>query len=1118
MKKNIFKNNKVFKILAWTGFGTLMSGAIAGTVVGVVNFANNSSQNKGTNFEDSIETVINVALDQDKTVYENNKTLETISDKIITKVQKLGVSQISISSSIEYLPIVTTTSGTDSTTEYFQYGSIHIYTEQNIPYYAIDFESNDYASRVISKFALYNAIANNYDYKLETVNLNNNGSTSIPNNVNKNFDTTYQINSSDNKATRNNDVIDIPLTLKDNKDWNLDVMQNQFTNVYNWDGETDRDQVINDSNSDSSDSSDSSNSSGSSDSSNSSNSSTTKLLQSREGTTTDGTGENTTTDGTGENKPETFIKTTPELTYIFWENRSGFINKLQLLSTIAYLNDNSSNFTEKKPDSDNNDYKNDPYNYPVTAISSFYDYFKNSSSDEATFMQWIMDSNNYFDVMRKLYQSNQTSLGITNATDPLILLLHDFFASDTYKNSESSIKFDDEKKYEFLYSWNTENISLFKGYLSTIDYNNFWNYFSDDTNSEDVEKIKTTYSTKEFTINSLKGETTSKINETVDLINNASFQNPIIIPNLASSIIDVSPSTVIFKDFINFCNSFVFKYPNYLSNSITKLSPFNGALVGVSVLILFIGIIVSILYRFPGIIAFLTSMFSFGLSLIIINSLNSLFSISTFLSLIVSIICMFVPFINSQIHLRNSIKYNGNNLFNAYLNSIRSFIKTSITTYIPLIITSLVFLFFGDYQINEFGSSLIVILFSNIISSCFIFMILYGISYILLFKNNPKFVLSKPFISILNKLKIRGIKISPSSSHNIIDKYLDKLLVINKKNIIIYGAIPLFIILIAIVGCIFIPTIGPAYVSNFYNLSQLNIYFNSNDLNGVNLFIDKMTAELNLDWENINLVSDIYKNGDGTYVSQYILVSKNVLNINQILEWVKLELAKWESANPDNKLELYNISSVTLNNTIPNLLFNNAIECMFISIAFISLFSLLYLNFLNVIPIVLITIITNIATIGVIVLLRIPFDINTILVFLALYAFSNIFIFNTYNNLLWKFNKKLSYSKNEIFKFVFEQLKTSIKIQLFIIFTSLIYGLSLMLFVSTDLLYNQLMLFIGTIIIFIVSLPLSYVFVTLMLCFREWYIEKVRNNKKTHVNKVVYDKIDEQVVVGINAH
>ena len=388
----------------------------------------------------------------------------------------------------------------------------------------------------------------------------------------------------------------------------------------------------------------------------------------------------------------------------------------------------------------------------------------------------------------------------------------------------------------------------------------------------------------------------------------------------------------------------------------------------------------------------------------------------------------------------------------------------------------------------------------------------------MVFKNHPKFVLWKPYISILNKLKIRGIKISPSSSHNIIDKYLDKLLVINKKNIIIYGAIPLFIILIAIVGCIFIPTIGPAYVSNFYNLSQLNIYFNSNDLNRVNLFIDQMTAQLNLDWENINLVSDIYKNGDGTYVSQYILVSKNVLNINQILEWVKLELAKQELENPDNKLELYNISSVTLNNTIPNLLFNNAIECMFISIAFISLFSLLYLNFLNVIPIVLITIITNIATIGVIVLLRIPFDINTIIVFLALYAFSNIFIFNTYNNLLWKFNKKLSYSKHEIFKFVFEQLKTSIKIQLFIIFTSLIYGLSLMLFVSTDLLYNQLMLFIGTIIIFIVSLPLSFVFVTLMLCFREWYIEKVRNNKKTHVNKVVYDKIDEQIVVGINAH
>lgn len=1091
MKKNIFKNNKLFKMLAWSGFSALMGGAIAGTTVGVVNFANNSSQNKGTNFEDSVETVINVGLEQDKTISENNKVLEEISNKIITKVQNLGVSQISISSSIRYLPIVIndTNSGTSSI-EYLKYGAIHIYTEQNIPNYVIDFNSDDYVSRVMSKFALYNAIANNYNYKLETINLTD-GSTSIPNNVNSNFNTTYQINSSDNKATRNNNVIDIPLTLKEDKNWNLDIMQKQFTDVYKWDGETDRDEAMK------------------ADSSDSSDSSATRLLQSREDTTTD------ESDG---DATETFIKTTPELTYIFWQNRAGLINKLQLLSTIGYLYDNSSNFDEKKPDSSDSNYKNDPYNYPVTTINSFYDYFVNTSSDDVAFIKWIENQNNYFDVMMSLYISNQTSFGITNANDPLISLLKDFFNSEEYKNSDSAIEFDDMYNgYDFLFSWNTEKISLLDGYLSTIDYNNFWNYFSDNTNSEDPEIIKTTYSTNKFTITSLKDESTSKINETVNLINNASFQNPIIVPDLASSIVNVSTSNVIYKDFINFCNSFVFLYPNYLSKSITELSPYNGVLVGVSALILLIGIVVSILYRFPGIIAFITSAFSFGLSLIIINSLNSLFSISTFLSLIVSIICMFVPFINSQIHLRNSIKYNGNNLFNAYLNSIRSFIKTSITTYIPLIITSLVFLFFGNYQINDFGSSLVVILFSNVISSCFVFMILYGISYVLFLKNNPKFVLTKQYISILNKLKIRGAKISLNSSHNFIDKCLDKLLVVNKKSLIIYGIIPLFIILASIIGCILMATVGAKYVSNFYNLSQLNIYFNSNDLSAIDMIISKMTTELNIDWKDINILSDIYKNGDGIYVSQYILVSKNALNISEIFDWIKVN-GSIEFNGKVFKLELNNVSSVTLNNTIPSLLFNNAIECIFISIAFISVFSLIYLNFLNFIPILLITIITNISTIGVMVILRIPFDINTIIVFLALYAISNVFIFNTYNNLLWKFNKKLPYSKQEIFTFVFKQLKISIKIQLFIIFTSLIYGLSLMLFVSTDLVYNQLMLFLGTIVIFIVSLPLCFVFVTLMLCFRELYIEKVRNNKKTHVNKVVYDKIDEQAVIGINTH
>lgn len=1106
MKKNIFKNNKFLKILSWTGFGLIISGAITGATVGIVNFAKSSSQNKGTNFEDSVETVINISLDQNNTDSQNLEIVQQTSDRLIKRVQELGVSQIEIKSSIEYFPISINNSSSELDIAYIPYGSIHIFTEKNIPMFSIDFESDDYVSRIASEISLYDYLSNSYNYNLEAFNTNNGeiiNEESLPNSskLNKNFNERYQINSSDNVAYRNDTSINIPLTLiNDNQDWNLDIMQQQFTDVYNWDGSTSRSDVVSNNNSDSTET-------------------TTFSLRD---TSNDDSSSN---DSNNSNEEETFIKTPPKLTYLFWENRTGFINKLQLLSTIAYLYNNSGSFHENDYDQ-YPDYKNDPYNFPVTTIDSFWEQYHNDpSSDESIFMEWVKNNNNYYEIMKTLYEANQVSYGIDNSNDPLLVLLYDFFSSPIYKE-KGSIKFDnDSNSYEFLYSWNTEKISLFDTYLKTIDYNNFFTYFNDDTNSEDTEIIKTTYKSNEFIVSSNDSDI-NLINTKVDFINDTSFTNPVIISQLIPPVFEVSSSpSEIYKDFILFCNSFIYEYPSYLSNSIVKLLPYNGVLVGISVLILIIGIIVSILYRFPGVLAFLTSAFSFGLSFIMMLALNSLFSISTYVALIVSIICMFIPFINSQIHFRDSIRYNGNNFYNAFLNSIKSFIKTSIVTYVPLIICSLVFLFFGQNQINEFGSSLIVPIFANIISSCVIYLILYGLSYWLFMKNNPQLALRKPYLLILEKLKIRGVKLNINNTNTIIDKMINNLFRQNKTKFIIYLTIPTVVLLLGILGIILFAAIGPSYIGNSYNASELSIYFVSSDLKYINEIINAMTNTFNINWESKEIISNVYKDGLGENVSQYILISSKELNINGIYNWLKdinhdliINPPKGENVPKNINFLINNMSFVVLNKTIPTLLFNNAIQCMFISIAFISIFSIIYINFMNFIPIMLITILTNLVSIGFVGLLRIPVDINTVIFFLGIFALSNIFIFNTYNNLLWKFNKKIEYSNKEIFNFGWNQIKSTLKLQLYILLSSFIYGLVLMLFVSTQLVYNQLILLICTFTTFIISVPLSFIFSILMLCIREWYITNVRRNKKSKENKKVYDKIDEQMIVGINAH
>ncbi len=1096
MKKNLFKNNKLIKILAWTGLGTLIAGGLAGTTVGIVNFSKDSSSvSKGTNFEDSVETVINVSVDQNKSEEENLAIIQDISNRVIENIESLGVSQIEIKSSIQYLPITINDNPTRTNSAYIQYGSIHIFTEKNIPNFTIDFNSDNYVTRTLSKLSLYYSLSNNFNYNLEAINVSNGGKiideSGLPDSskINKNFNEIYQINSNNNIAFRNESSINIPLSKVNNQDWNLDIMQKQFTEVYKWDGTTPREDAMNGSNDESA------------------TYSSYYLLNENQFKE----GEDSSTDSS--DSEETFIKTTPKVTYLYWENRSGFINKLQLLATIAYLyaNKNNGGFHENNYN-DYPDYKNDPYNFPITTIESLWEEFGGGTdSDEGLFLEYVKGSD-YFDIMQQLYDANQFSYGISDTNeDPLLKLLRDFFAFNVnvYKN-KGLVDFDPESpKYEFLYSWNAEKITLFNSYLTPIDYNNFFKFFTDNTDSEDTEVIKNSYVSQNFNI-SKTDSSVSNINSLVNLINNASYTNPILLTELTSPVFELNSSPMeIYNDLISYFNSFVYEYPSYLSNSVTKISSYNGVLIGISVLILIIGIIVSILYRFPGLISLLTSAFSFGLSFIMMMSLNTLFSVSTYIALIVSTICMFIPLINSQIHLRNSIRYNKNNLYNAFLNSIKSFIKTSIVTYIPLIIISLTFLFFGKNQVNEFGSSLIILLFANIISSCVLFLIIYSLSYFLIFKNNPKLVIPRPYINILNKLKVRGAKFSVSSTNSLLDIAINKLFSLNKVKFIIYSTTPIVLLLLGIIGCILFGTIGPSYMGNPYDSSQMVIYYNSSQSGDVQKMLSELTNHFNINWESSKIVSNIYKNGLGNNMYQYTLISKNTLNINEIFAWIK--------TSPYSALT-NNISFVTLNNTIPTLLFNNAIQVMLIATAFISIFSLIYVNFLNFIPILLITIITNLVSIGIIGILRIPVDINTIMIFLGIFIISNIFIFNTYNNILFKFNKKIEYSYKEIFNSCLKQLKHTIKLQTYILLMSIIYGLLLMLFVSTDLIFNQLILFIGTLTSFIITIPLSFIFCVLMLRLREWYITKVRKNKKSHINKVVYDKIDEQIIVGINAH
>ena len=85
-------------------------------------------------------------------------------------------------------------------------------------------------------------------------------------------------------------------------------------------------------------------------------------------------------------------------------------------------------------------------------------------------------------------------------------------------------------------------------------------------------------------------------------------------------------------------------------------------------------------------------------------------------------------------------------LNNAFKNSLSVFIKSSFFIYINLIIIGLVYLFFGTHQIKNFGVTLTLIIFSNIIFCLFLMLIIWPIShYLYLDKNYERleYIISK---------------------------------------------------------------------------------------------------------------------------------------------------------------------------------------------------------------------------------------------------------------------------------------------------------------------------------------------------------------------------------------
>jgi hypothetical protein len=85
---------------------------------------------------------------------------------------------------------------------------------------------------------------------------------------------------------------------------------------------------------------------------------------------------------------------------------------------------------------------------------------------------------------------------------------------------------------------------------------------------------------------------------------------------------------------------------NTLDNNVFGLKPIIGLICSIALIVLGIGIIVSLLYRVPGLFGFVTIIGAFGLTLMILILSNYTISLGMFFGLLVGVLGAFLSTFN----------------------------------------------------------------------------------------------------------------------------------------------------------------------------------------------------------------------------------------------------------------------------------------------------------------------------------------------------------------------------------------------------------------------------------------------------------------------------------------
>lgn len=541
--------------------------------------------------------------------------------------------------------------------------------------------------------------------------------------------------------------------------------------------------------------------------------------------------------------------------------------------------------------------------------------------------------------------------------------------------------------------------------------------------------------------------------------------------------------------------------PYVETNIISKISSYNSMFLASGVILLIIAIIVSVLYRIPGVFgAFaVIASFAFSLSLLVVFKID--ISLPSILALFIGLIATVVSISLTMERMRKLIQQR-NSVFDSIQTGIKKSMLTVVDIHVALMVLGLSIFFISKGETNNFG---ITLLLSSLLSigSLFAFFLIPLFAYSSFrFSWNIKMNMLH-FVKQTNS-KVR-LRFSP------------------KKWWIIWGVL----IFVALFGLILFFILG--LKNSIYNGGTF-LYITAlgnTDTSKINVndFFTAVKSALGGSWTlSIRNVSDYPSAVVNSIPSSgyyYVVIqgyNSSSYSLTAIQEQLTAIINKYYNSNTTTGLATAIINNINVNNVSSALLsslFLRAICALLAGYGFMSIYYAVRLNALTVIPVFAVSCVTTMFSIALMYIVQVQIDIMFIYAVLSTGVVSNVFSCLYISVAKTRFVRRKIFEARKIQFFVLNNMRSLLNVvYLGLISNVIIFGLLAGLVSPVTI-----SLFLTVMAVNIISIPLGFLLTAhlyyYVILIRQKYVLSIINSFDNKISSELIER-DEQLIMGIN--